>query len=471
MNGLLVVFLVVAAYMALLALISFWARRSSRTADSYATGGRAFPAILIGFLFASEFIGSTATVGTAQEAYGVGLSAAWNVASLGVGFVLFSLLLAPKFKALGENTISGALARVYGERVRLATSVIMVCALLIVAVSIYASGGALLAKLLNIDQGWATVVTGVLSVGWVSIGGMKSVVYTNFVHALVKLAGIVLTAIVAVRAAGGAGRIGTALPPEMFSWDNVGWSQIMAWMVAGIGATFATQYVVQAVTTVGNQQKAQRAGFYSALILIPYGIAASVIGLCSAVIHPGINSLQALPAVVVDMNPWLAGIMVSGLAGALFGTIAALTIGTSTLLLKDFYRPYFNRTGDERKDLRFIRGATVIAGLLPIVLALFASDVLTVSFLAKSLRAALAVLVLLMFYAPRFGTRSGAFWSILASLGATLAWFLAGNPFGVDNAYIAVLTPLVIMTVSHLLPHRTDEDAPLDASPTESLAQ
>lgn len=460
MQWLLVVFLVVAAYMAFLALISFWARRSSRTADGYATGGKAFPALLIGFLFASEFIGSTATVGTAQEAYGVGLSAAWNVASLGIGFVLFSLLLAPKFKALGENTISGALARVYGERVRVATSVIMICALLIVAVSIYASGGAILATLLDIDQSWAIVVTGVLSVAWVSIGGMTSVVYTNFLHALVKLAGVVLTAVVAVRAAGGAGHLRATLPARMFTWDSVGWSQITAWMVAGIGATFATQYVIQAVTTVGDRQKAQRAGFYSALVLIPFGVAAAVIGLCSAVLHPGIPSLRALPAVVVDMNPWLAGIVVSGLAGALFGTIAALTIGMSTLLLKDFYQPYANPTGDDARNLRFIRGATVVTGLLPIVLALFASDVLTVSFLAKSLRAALAVLVLIMFYAPRFGSRGGAFWSILASLVATIAWFLAGDPFGVDNAYVAVLTPLVIMTVSHLLPRRRHEPAP-----------
>src|SRR5690625_1324520 len=126
--------------MALMAVISFLSARSSRTPKSFADGGRAFPAIFIGFLLGSEFIGTSATIGTAQEAYSSGISSAWNIASLATGFVLFSFLLARKFSDLGENTISGALSRAYGGRVRTATSVIMICALLIVSVATYSGG-------------------------------------------------------------------------------------------------------------------------------------------------------------------------------------------------------------------------------------------------------------------------------------------------------------------------------------------
>jgi len=104
-------------------------------------------------------------------------------------------------------------------------------------------------------------------------------------------------------------------------------------------------------------------------------------------------------------------------------------------------RPYFNRAGDERKDLVFIRVATFVAGIVPIGLALYAHNVLAVTFLAKSLRAALAVLIVLMFYRPGFGSRRAAVIAILASLVTTTGWFLAGDPFNVDNAYIAVATP------------------------------
>lgn len=450
MDAVWVVLLMTGVYIVGLAVISFLVRRHSRTSASFTTGGRAFPAVLIGFLLASEFIGTSASAGTSQKAFEVGISAAWNLVALGVGFVLFSFLLARRFKALGENTISGALSRYYGERVRIATSVVMICALLIVSVAIYASGGAVLSSLLDIDPGLAVLVTGVLSVAYVVTGGMRSVVYTNVLHALVMLTGVVISAVLAVNRVGGLGDLRAALPATFFDWDEVGWAQIMAWMIAGVGATFATQYVIQAITSVRDEGKAQRAGFFSAIVLVPYGLLAALIGMCSAVLFPEIDSISAMPAVIVDMNAVVAGIVVAGLAAAMFGSIAALTLGASTLMLKDFYQRFFNPTGDDRKNVVFIRLATVVAGLLPIPLALYASDLLTVTFLAKSLRAALAVLVLLMFYAPRFGTPRGAFISIFASLVTTLGWFLLGDPFGIDNAYIAVLTPLVVMTVSHL---------------------
>jgi SSS family solute:Na+ symporter len=280
----------------------------------------------------------------------------------------------------------------------------------------------------------------------------------------------VVLAVIAVGRAGGLGELSARLPATMFSWHGVGFAQICAWMLAGVGATFATQYVVQAITTVGDDTKAQRAGFYSALVLVPYGLLAALIGVCAAMLFPGIKSIQAMPVLIAQLNPLLAGLVVAGLAGAMFGTIAALNIGASTLLFKDFYQPYFNTGADERKNMRFIRLAAVLAGLLPIVLALYASDVLAVTFLAKALRATLAVLVLLMFYAPRYGTRGGAFWTIIIALVATIGWFLAGSPWGIDEAYVAVLVPLVVMPISHVV-RRRDPAEPTPAPSSEAVSR
>jgi solute:Na+ symporter, SSS family len=270
-------------------------------------------------------------------------------------------------------------------------------------------------------------------------------------HAVMKLAAVAVLAGIGVARVGGLGELRAALPASAFSVDGVGWAQIFAWLIAGVGAIFATQYVVQAVTTVRDPGRAQRAGFYSALMLVPFGILAAVVGMVAAVLYPGIDSIDALPTLAVDVHPLVTGLVMCGLVGAILGSIAALIIGSATLMLKDFYRPYFNRAGDDRKDLVFLRVATFAAGVVPIALALFASNVLAVTFLAKSLRAALAVLIVLMFYRPGYGSSRGAVVSILAALVATTGWFLAGDPFGIDNAYVAVACPLVIMTVVHLL--------------------
>ena len=120
------------------------------------------------------------------------------------------------------------------------------------------------------------------------------------------------------------------------------------------------------------------------------------------------------------------------------------------MLYKDFYTRFVTRQGDETRSLNFIRVTTIVVGLLPIALAIYTPNILQMTFLAKAIRASLSVLVPLVFYAPWFGTKTGALFSILGSLVATIAWFMMGNPFGIDNAYVALVVPLIIMGISSI---------------------
>lgn len=452
-------------YLTVLGLVSFWVRRSSKTAQGYTEGGRQFPAMVIGFLMVSEFIGTAVSVGTAQLGYTVGISAAWNLFALAAGFILFAFILAGKYKELGINTISGVLAACYGERTRFAASCITICALQTVAISIYAGGGAVLASVLGIGREVAIAVVGVLSVFYVIIGGMRSVVYTNVIHASVKYIGVFVALAYGLSEVGGMAKLSEALPASAFAWDTIGWPQIGAWMVAGIGSIFATQQVVQAIATVPDGGAARRAGLYCGVLLIPFGIGAAMVGMAAAVLHPGIPSVQAFPSLLSGMGRLSAGLVVAGLAASLFGTISAISMGSATLLLKDFFDPFFNPGGDDGRSVRFVRWATVVVGLLPVALAIGSSNILYLAYLGKALRASLAVLVLLAFYAPRFGGAAAAFWGLVVSLPVTVGWYLLGNPYGVDNAYLAFLVPLTVMAVGDLVARWKSVPAPLAQTP------
>ena len=444
---------IVGVYITALGVLTSIIQMSVTTTTSFTSGtagGAAVPAVLVGLMLTSEFIGTSASVGTAQEAYLFGISAAWNIIALGAGFLFYSYFLAGKYKASGHNTISAVLAEAYGSSTKMATSLVMIFALQIVAVALYAGGGAILSVLLAVDRTLATVICGVVAVLYVFLGGMRSVVYTNVIHALMKYAGIGLALYFAVTKVGGLHELRTRLPDEMFSWSHVGWSQIFAWFIAGIGATFSTQYVIQAINTVETKQKARAASLYAAVLLVPFGIATALIGMCSLVLFPGIKSINAFSALVGEMNALEAGIVAAGLAASLFGTIAAISVSTATLLYKDFYARFVHASDDGWHSLGFVRVATIIFGLLPIALAIYVPNILQVTFLAKAIRAALSVLVLLVFYAPWLGTPTAALVSIVGSMVATIAWFLTGNPFGVDNAYVALLLPLIVMGTSAL---------------------
>ena len=444
---------IVVAYMAALGLLTSIVQRSVKSTTTFTSGttNSGVPAVLVGLMLMSEFIGTSASVGTAQEAYVFGISASWNIIALGAGFLFYAWFLAGKYKTSGHNTISGVFADVYGPATKVATSLVMIFALQIVAVALYAGGGAILSVLLAVDRTLATVICGVAAVLYVFVGGMKSVVYTNVIHSLMKYIGIGVALYFGLTKVGGLGELHARLPEAMFSWTNVGLSQIFAWFIAGIGATFSTQYVIQAINTVETPHKARTASLSAALLLVPFGIATALIGMCSLVLSPGIKSINAFSALIADMNGPMAGVVAAGLAASLFGTIAAISVSTATLLYRDFYVRFVKADDDESRSLVFVRVTTVIVGLLPIVLAIYTPNVLRVTFLAKAIRASLSVLVLLVFYAPWLGTSGGALVSIIVSMVATIAWFLMGNPFGIDNAYVALAIPLVVMLGSLVL--------------------
>jgi SSS family solute:Na+ symporter len=344
----------------------------------------------------------------------------------------------------------------------------MIFALQIVAVAMYAGGGAILSVLLGVDRTLATVICGIVAVLYVFMGGMKSVVYTNVIHSLMKYIGIVVAASFGISQLGGFHQLQARLPAEMFSWTNVGLSQIFAWFIAGVGATFSTQFVIQAINTVETAPKAKAASFYTAFLLVPFGILTALVGMCSLALFPNIKSINAFPALIADMHGAMAGVVAAGLAASLFGTIAAISVAIATLLYKDFYTKFVTIEGDERRSLNFIRVTTIIVGLLPIALAIYTPNVLQITFLAKAIRTSLSVLVLLVFYAPWFGSKTGALISIVGSLLATIGWFLMGNPFGIDNAYVALVVPLIIMGLSTVVERfRTGKPArvALEAAP------
>ena len=345
---------IVIGYMVGVGLLTSVVQRSVTTTTTFTSGTSGhsgIPAVLVGLMLMSEFIGTSASVGTAQEAYRFGISASWNIIALSAGFLFYAYFLAGKYKESGHNTISAVFAEVYGPQTKIATSLVMIFALQIVAVAMYAGGGAILSALLAVDRTLATVICGIVAVFYVFMGGMRSVVYTNVIHSLVKYIGIGVAAYFGLTKVGGFQELQARLPAEMFSWTNVGWEQIFAWFIAGIGATFSTQYVIQAINTVETRQKAKAASLYTALLLVPFGIATALVGMCSLALFPNIKSIDAFSTLIENMNGVLAGVVAAGLAASLFGTIAAISVSTATLLYKDFYSRFVTKQVDEKRDV------------------------------------------------------------------------------------------------------------------------
>lgn len=451
MERLIIIFGFTVVYVVVCTMFGSWSVKRTKDTSSFMNAKNQLGPMLIGFLLMSEVIGAASTLGTSQAAFSRGISASWNVISLGLGYFLYSKFMAAKYQSLGVYTISGALAAKYGNGMRTVVSLTMIYALIILTVATIVGGAATLATLLNIPISTAVLVIGLAATINVTMGGIRGVGSANIIHTTAKYAGLTVVALVAwqmLQTKPGAMEALHNLPDYYFSPLGMGTSTLIAWTVANVGTLFATQYVMQCIGSLSSPEDAQKASLVASITILPIGLLAAFIGIAAKVLFPNINSLQALPIFLNHMNPWLAGVAVVGIAAATFVTTLVCQLGITALVMSDFYTPFFKP--DERQSMRATRIISIIAGLVPIPFAIYAPGILKTVFFARSIRTALATLAIMMFYLPLFGSKKGAVVALICSVVLITVWMALGNPWDIDNIYIAAVTPPLVMGIDHV---------------------
>ncbi|MDR3592025.1 MAG: sodium:solute symporter family protein [Negativicutes bacterium] len=435
-------------YIIVTTLVGMWSVRHTKDTASFMNAKSQLGVWVIGILLMSEFIGPGSTVGTAQGAFEKGLSVAWNSSSLAIGYLLYSFLLARKMNALGEYTISGALAQHYGSGVRQIVSVTMALALIIVNVGNFVGGASAIGALLHISVETAIYVVAVVACLNVAFGGIRGVGYANIIHAAFKYFGLIVVAGTAWIIVQGKPVLLTQIPAVKWTlFEGVGLPQVLAWVIGNVGAVFSTQYVLQSISSLPTPAAARKATIIAAVAIFPIGFVSAYIGVLSKAIFPDIKSIMALPAFFDVMDPWLVAVAAAAMIAATFVSILACQLGATALMVKDFYNPIVKP--GEKHSIWATRIISVIIGLLPIPFALLVPGMIKTFFFARALRTSITILVLFMFYAPHMATKKGGIAALGLSVAATIVWFVLGNPWGIDNIYIALVTPAVVMIIDH----------------------
>src|ERR1700742_1762924 len=248
-------------------------RYRAKTSEDYMVAARSVPSIVIGVLMMSEFIAPKSTIGVAQAAFESGMAAAWAVASVSIGFLLFGWGFAKRLYASGEYTISAAIAKKYGRSTQLTVSLIMIYALLLVLVAQYVSGAAVLASAFGLSLTTSSMLIAAVSTFYCIIGGQNSTAYVSLMHTLFKMLGVLIVLGVALYMSGGVAPVVEKLQPVYFTWDgSIGLTTIIAWTIASIGAIFSTQYIIQAISSLKRAEDVRTACNISAFLCVPISL-------------------------------------------------------------------------------------------------------------------------------------------------------------------------------------------------------
>ena len=91
---------IVCAYIALLFGISFWVKkRADAGSTAFLLASRKLTTLLVAVNVTGLAVGAASTVGVAQRAFGVGLSAGWYNGAWSIGAIVMGLVAAGKLRS------------------------------------------------------------------------------------------------------------------------------------------------------------------------------------------------------------------------------------------------------------------------------------------------------------------------------------------------------------------------------------
>lgn len=421
-------FLIVCAYIILLFVISYYAkRRSAGNATNYVLAGRQLTTPLITVSIVGLAVGGASTIGVAEQAYKVGLSAGWYTTAWGLGAIAMGLLVAKKYRELNITTIPELLGRYYDNKGMIAGIACQIIIQLVIMSLQYIAGGSILCALMpeifTLTSGMLT--SAVVFIGITSIGGMWSASLSNLLNVSLKYIGIILATIISVTHVGGLENLKAQLPanvPYLDFFDGVGIIGIISWIVVLVTVNLSLQSIIQISLGAKDVRTAQRGFIIGGLMMLPIGFVSALMGVIARNMFPNVSPALALPMTIMSLDPVIAGLTLAALWAADVSTACNLLLSSATLFSQDIYKKFFNPNVSEKNFLMITKGAVLALGILTLTLAMTISGIINTLMIGLSLTAAFSVIVLFTLFAPGLCRKNSAFYTIVTGVAVLILW-------------------------------------------------
>jgi SSS family solute:Na+ symporter len=424
---------VIAVYLVALFAATWWARRLTARGGggivAYLLAGRGLPAGVAAALLAGLAVGGASTIGVAERAYSVGISAGWYNAAWAAGAFVLGLGAARRYRHLEITTLPELFERCYDTSGRVLGVIGQLTIQIVITSLQYVAGGAILAALMpdlfTLPSGMA--VTAVVFVAIALIGGFWAAGLTNVINVTVIYIGVGLGAALCVTKLGGWSQLAAQLPAGHPGFDPlaIGAGLMAAWFLVMVTQVHSTQAVIQIGFAARDERAAARSYLWGGVLIAPIGFISAVIGMAAAVLHPGIVPAEALPRVVLGLSPLAAGLILAGLWAADVSTASALLLGSATLVSNDIVKRFFVPDLSPARDQLLCRLTVLGLSGLTFLLALTVSGILRVLMIGLTLSTAYALIGLMTVYWPAACRRSSARWTLVATMAALAAWLIA----------------------------------------------
>jgi SSS family solute:Na+ symporter len=375
---------IVGVYLLVTMVAGLMVRKYVGNVEDFLVAGREMDVYLgIASLAATEF-GIVTCMYTAQNGYEKGFAGAtpgilMALAMAGVGLTGFVI---KPLRDSGVITIPELLQQRFGGRIRWAAGVVIVLGGLLNMGVFLRTGGQFLVLVAGLNVRYLEIMMTVLLVGvavYTILGGMLSVLVTDFLQFVVMSAGLILVTILILMNVGweklvttvetqyGAGGFNPFINPTM------GWQYVLFNLMLNTAAVLTWQTIIARVlaakdTRTGRKVYTRTSFFFVCRFLIPgiWGIAAL------ATLGPVANTLEAMPTYLATAVPaGLMGILIAAMLAADMSTDSSYMLTWCSVIYNDILAPFRKQPWSQRKGLFWNRTIIALIGIFLLLYGLW----------------------------------------------------------------------------------------------------
>ena len=375
---------IVGLYLLVTMIAGLMVRKYVGNVEDFLVAGREMDVYLgIASLAATEF-GIVTCMYTAQNGYEKGFAGAtpgilMALAMAGVGLTGFVI---KPLRDSGVITIPELLEQRFGGRIRWAAGVVIVLGGLLNMGVFLRTGGQFLVLVAGLDVRYLEIMMTALLVGvavYTILGGMLSVLVTDFLQFVVMSIGLILVTILILMNVGWEKLVTTVETHygaggfNPFVNATMGWQYVLFNLMLNTAAVLTWQTIIARVlaakdTSTGRKVYTRTSFFFVCRFLIPgiWGIAAL------ATLGPVANTLEAMPTYLSTAVPaGLMGILIAAMLAADMSTDSSYMLTWCSVIYNDILAPFRKQPWSQRKGLFWNRTIIALIGIFLLLYGLW----------------------------------------------------------------------------------------------------
>jgi SSS family solute:Na+ symporter len=467
-----VYFWVVVAYFVAVIAISFLTKKvASRSVADYLVAGRNLGVLFCSVVVAAEWLGGMSTIGVSERAF-TKLSfepILYNV-STAIGMIIIGYTVAKHYRRNNVHTVSEMLETIIGRQAKKVSAIAFLIAYITLAYVQLQTATSVMVAIFGIDVFTATLIAAGVITLYTYIGGMHALAVTSVLHTIVMFVGIGIAMVVGLIHVGGFSGLQEILSTNaaatgreignIYNPFSADWAAAVSLFIGGVLGGMAAQASIQPIFAARDEATAKKAAILSSAFIAPFGIMTAILGLIAATglfISTGTNPKLALTTLLTTsefIHPILGGLALAGILAAILSTVGPVNFAVVTIATKDIYHGFINPEADEQKVIAMAKKLVIVVSLITIPLALFLSKgILDSAYISYAIRAIGAIVIIVGIYARGWLTSLGV---KIAFIGGTIAVFVCMLAekmewFKLDKTYGAVIIAILALILGYIL--------------------